>query len=72
MKALNKLKIVNVKGTKVTPQGASNLMEAVPKVVIFGIKEWETGYIRVEMQGVLLKEVSDKKEQWFIKVKTLS
>jgi hypothetical protein len=53
----------------VTAAGAGKLLEVLPKVNIIGIKEWETGYIRVEMEGTLLKEIIDKKEHWSIKVK---
>jgi hypothetical protein len=70
LKALNKLGTLIVKDTKVTSAGAGKLLEVLPKVSIIGIKEWETGYVRVEMEGTLLKEIIDKKEHWSIKVKT--
>lgn len=70
LKALKTLKIVIVNKTKVTAAGATDLMEAVPKVSVRGIEEWKTGYARVEMEGKLWKETVDKKETWFIQVKT--
>jgi hypothetical protein len=70
LKALHKLETVIVKGTKVTASGASDLLKTLPKVSIIGVKEWKIGYLRVEMEGTLLKEILDKKECWSIKVKT--
>lgn len=71
LKPLKMLKTVIFNKTKVTVAGATELMESLPKVAIQGIEEWRAGFIRVEMEGKLLREVIDKKESWFIQVKTV-
>jgi hypothetical protein len=70
LKTLTELRTLVVKATRVTSEGAGKLRESLPKVAVIGVREWETGYIRVEMEGTLLREVRDKKERWSIKVRT--
>ncbi|MBM4067933.1 MAG: hypothetical protein FJ271_03185 [Planctomycetes bacterium] len=70
LKTLGMLKTLIVKDTKVTAAGAGKLLELLPKISIIGVKEWETGFIRVEMEGTLSKQIIDRKEHWTIQVKT--